>query len=293
MEQTPLIETGLPISLFIIMVGMGLTLTTADFVREAKAPRGVILGSLAQLILMPSLGFAVAWGLGLSAAIAVGIVIVAASPGGATSNVITFLARGNVALSITLTAIASLATIVMLPLYVNMALGWQMGTNADVKLPVLETISMLMTIVLIPVGVGMLIRAKAEQLAAKLEKVVNLFGALVLLVLIVLVSYSLRDQILTLIAQSGFACLVLNALGIATGWLAARAANLPLPDAIAISVEIGIKNATIGILVAMTLLQSAEMAMPSVVYGLLMYVFGIGMIYLGRRYIPASPAVAS
>lgn len=293
MEQNPLIETGLPISLFIIMVGMGLTLTTADFVREAKAPRGVILGSLAQLLLMPLLGFAVAWGLSLPAAIAVGIVIVAASPGGATSNVITFLARGNVALSITLTAIASLATIVMLPLYVNMALGWQMGTNADVKLPVIETISMLMTIVLIPVGIGMLIRAKAEELAAKLEKVVNLFGALVLLVLIVLVSYSLRDQILTLIAKSGFACLVLNALGIAAGWLVARAAKLPHTDAIAISVEIGIKNATIGILVAMTLLQSAEMAMPSVVYGLLMYAFGIGMIYLGRRYISASVAVES
>lgn len=282
MEQNPLIEIGLPVSLFIIMMGMGLTLTLADFSREAKAPRGVIIGTLAQLLLLPALGFAVAGMFTLAPAIAVGIVIIAACPGGATSNVIAFLARGNVALSITLTAIASLATIITLPLYVNTALSWQLGTEADVQMPVLKTILMLVVIILIPVGLGMLINARFSKFARRAEKVVNIFGAIVLLVFIVLIVYSVREQFLTLLTQAGIACAALNVAGISVGLLS-RFAGLNLRDALTVSVEVGIKNGTIGLLVAATLLNNAEMAMPSAVYGLTMYVFGLGLIAFGRH----------
>lgn len=282
MEQNPLIEIGLPVSLFIIMMGMGLTLTLADFAREAKAPRGVLIGTLAQLLVLPALGFAVAGLFPLAPAIAVGIVIIAACPGGATSNVIAFLARGNVALSITLTAIASLATVVTLPLYVNMALSWQLGTEADVQMPVLKTILMLVVIILIPVGLGMLINAKATGFARRAEKVVNIFGAVVLLVFIVLIVYSVRDQFLSLLAQAGIACAALNVAGITAGLLS-RFMGLNLRDAMTVAVEVGIKNSTIGLLVAATLLNNAEMAMPSAVYGLTMYAFGFCLIAFGRR----------
>lgn len=283
MEQSVFIELGLPISLFIIMMGMGLTLTLADFTREAKAPRGVLIGSAAQLILMPALGFLVAAAFSFSPAIAVGIIIIAACPGGATSNVIAFLASGNVALSIALTAIASLATIVSLPLYVNLGLGWQMGVESDLRMPVVKTIVMLFSIILIPVAIGMLVKAKAPLFATKAEKAVNVFGAVVLLVLIVVITFSVRDRLTTLVAQAGLACAALNLAGIFAGWLASRFGGLSNKDALTIAIELGIKNATIGMLVAVTLLHSPEMAMPSAVYGLLMYGFGAGLIALGRR----------
>jgi bile acid:Na+ symporter, BASS family len=293
MEQNIFIEMGLPISLFIIMMGMGLTLTLADFVREARAPRGVLIGSGAQLLLMPALGFLVAAVFSFSPAIAVGIIIIAACPGGATSNVIAFLARGNVALSIALTAIASLVTIVTLPIYVNLGLGWQLGVESDLRMPVLRTIVMLFSIILVPVALGMVIKAWAPVLAVRGEKAVNVFGALVLLVLIILITYSVRDRIVSLVIQAGVACAALNVAGILAGWLSARFGGLSSKDALTIAIELGIKNATIGMLVAVTLLHSPEMAMPSAVYGLLMYSFGAMLIAYGRRLAGATATPTS
>ena len=283
MEQSSFISIGLPVSLFIIMIGMGLGLTANDFVKVAKRPRAAIAGSIGQLLVLPALGFLVAWVLNLSPLIAVGLVILAACPGGATSNVITYLAKGNVALSIVITAVASVATIVTMPLLVNQALAWQLGQSANVTMPVIDTIAMLVVIVLLPTGIGMLIRAKLPTLAARAEKPINAFGAVVLLVLIVIISYGLRDRLLDLLIQAGPACLLLNALGIASGFFIARIAGVVTADQLAIAVELGIKNSTIGILVATTILHSQEMAIPSMVYGLTMYLFGAALIGFGRR----------
>ncbi|MFT6550910.1 MAG: BASS family bile acid:Na+ symporter [Zhongshania marina] len=288
MEKSVFIDIGLPVSLFIIMIGMGLGLTLSDFAKEARHPRAAIVGSVGQLIVLPALGFLVAWGLGLTPAIAVGLVILAACPGGATSNVITYLARGNVALSIVVTAIASIATIMTLPLLVNQALSWQLGKSTNVAMPVVDTIAMLVIIVLLPTGIGMLIRAKAPNIAARAEKPLNGFGAVVLLALIVLISYGLRDHLLGLLIQAGPACLLLNTLGIGAGFAIARMAGVAKEDTLAIAVELGIKNSTIGILVATTILGSQEMAIPSMVYGLTMYAFGAGLVAFGRSTIGAA-----
>ncbi|MEX1669646.1 bile acid:sodium symporter family protein [Zhongshania guokunii] len=281
MAQSVFIDIGLPVSLFIIMIGMGLGLTVNDFVKEARHPRAAIAGSIGQLLVLPALGFLLAWALDLTPAIAVGLVILAACPGGATSNVITYLARGNVALSIVVTAIASIATIMSLPLLVNQALSWQLGRSANVSMPVIDTVAMLVVIVLLPTGIGMLIRARAPIFAVRSEKTFNAFGALVLLSLIILISYGLRDQLLSLLIQAGPACLILNTLGIAAGLGIARIAGVAKPDQVAIAVELGIKNSTIGILVATTILGSQEMAIPSMVYGLTMYFFGAGLVTYG------------
>mgnify|MGYP003631382727 CR=1 FL=1 len=276
MGQSLFISIGLPVSLFIIMIGMGLGLTLGDFAKEAKHPRAAIVGSIGQLVVLPALGFLVAWGLGLPPAIAVGLVILAA-----------YLARGNVALSIVVTAIASIATIMTLPLLVNQALSWQLGKSADVTMPVVDTITMLVIIVLLPTGIGMLVRAKAPRLALRAEKPLNGFGAVVLLVLIVIISYGLRDHLLELLIQAGPACLLLNILGIGAGFGIARLVGVAKGDQVAIAVELGIKNSTIGILVATTILGSQEMAIPSMVYGLTMYAFGAGLVAFGRSAIPA------
>lgn len=293
MEQSPLIDIGLPIALFIIMIGIGLTLTTRDFAREAQQPRGIVVGSAAQLLVMPALGFAVAAALGLAPALAVGLVIVAACPGGTTSNLIAYLSRANVALSIVLTVVASLVTIVTLPIAANLALRWQpTASDVAIRVPVGRTVLLLAAIVLIPVAIGMVIRARRPDRAAALEKAVSAFGAVVLALLIVGIAWSLRERFWSLLAQAGPATLLLNVLGIAAGVGVARLAGLDFASRLATGVELGIKNATVGILIAWTIIGSEAMAVPSMVYGLLMYVSGAAVVAYGRRRgeVPTTPA---
>lgn len=287
MEQSPLISIGLPIALFVIMVGMGLTLTAADFRREARRPRGSVVGLALQLLLMPAAGFALAWALRLPPELAVGLVVLAACPGGTSSNLVTFLARGNVALSIVLTVGASLATILTLPLFVNLALAVFAGGGATVRLPLLQTVGMLVAIVLVPVGIGMAVRARRPGLALRAERAVSVFGAVVLVALIAAIAWSLRERLGELLAAAGPACIALGAVGVGLGLGVGRAVALAWRDALTTAVELGVKNGTLGLLVTLTLLGSAEAAVPSAVYGLLMYGFGVGLIVLGRRTLPA------
>ena len=283
MEQTPLIAVGLPIAYFIIMIGMGLTLTPAEFQHEAKRPRSLILGSIVQLFGMPLLGFALVYLLDIPSALAVGLIIIAACPGGTTSNLVAFMARGNVALSIMLTVICSLATIITLPIVVNIALDLYVDEASSVQLPVIKTVAMLMVLILIPVTIGMLFRRWKPELAIKADKLVGAFGAVVLLALIISICISNADQLGSLLANSGPACLALNVGGIILGMLSGRIFRISDRDAITISVELGIKNGTLGMLIAMTILSNTEMAVPSAVYGILMYLVGFAVIAWARR----------
>lgn len=284
MEQSPLIEVGLPAVLFVIMVGIGLTLTTDDFRREARAPKGAVVGLVAQLLLMPALGFGIAALLDLPPALAVGLVIAAACPGGTTSNLIAFLARANVALSIVLTVLASVATILTLPVFVDLALRWQpAATDVAVRVPVGRTVLLLVAIVLVPVTIGMVVRRRAPARAGALERIVSLIGAVVLVALIVGIALSVRDEFWELLAAAGPAAVLLNLGGLLIGFAVATAAGLALPDRITTAVELGIKNSTLGILIAVTVIGSERMAVPAAVYGLLMYVSAIGVVAYGRR----------
>ncbi len=289
MEQTPLIAIGLPIALFIIMIGMGLTLTLAEFQHEARRPRSLILGSIIQLFGMPLLGFALVYVLSLPPALAVGLIIVAACPGGTTSNLVTFMARGNLALSILLTVVCSLAVIVTLPIAVNLALDLLADeATAAVKLPVLRTVIMLAVLILIPVSIGMVFRHVKPKLALKADKMVNAFGAVVLIALIVGICISNADRLGGLLIAAGPACLALNIGGIMLGMLTGRLFKLNDRDSVTIAVELGIKNGTLGMLIAMTMLSSTEMAIPSAVYGIQMYLVGFAVIAWARRRIPVT-----
>lgn len=284
MEQSPLIEIGLPVVLFVIMTGIGLTLTTHDFRREARAPRGAVVGLLAQLLIMPALGFAVAALLALPPALAVGLVIAAACPGGTTSNLIAYLARANVALSIVLTVLASVATIATLPLFVELALRWQpAASDVAVSVPVGRTVLLLVAIVLVPVSIGMVVRRRAPQRAAGLERIVSLIGAVVLVALIVGIAYSVRSEFWELLAAAGPAAILLNVGGLVVGYGVAAAAGLTAADRLTTAVELGVKNSTLGILIAVTVIGSETMAVPSAVYGVLMYVSAFAVVTYGRR----------
>jgi len=283
-EQNPLVEIGLPIALFVIMIGIGLSLTGADFEREARHPKGALIGTAGQLIAMPALGFAIAALLNLPSEIAVGLVIAASCPGGTTSNLVTYLARANVALSIVLTVVSSIAVIATLPLYANLALDWQPGTSdVAVRVPVGQTILLLVGIILIPVTVGMAIRRRAPERARAVERAVSLFGGVILVILIIGIAYSVRDRIWELLTDAGPPAILLNLSGVAVGLLVARAAGLNRADRLTTGIELGVKNSTLGILIALTVVGSEELAVPSAVYGLLMYASAFALVAYGRR----------
>ena len=282
MEQGPHIQIGRPIALFIIMLGMGLTLALRDFRNVVVYPRATIMGAIAQILLLPLVAVVIVWLLALPGPIAVGLVIIAACPGGTTSNLFTFLARGNVALSIVLTVLASLITILTLPLFTNLAMRAYMDTSEQISLPVLRTIATLVVIILIPVSLGMWIRVIAPGLARRCESFVSLFGMLVLAALIVAIVLQVRDEFWTLLQTAGLAAAALNLSGIALGMAGGRIAGLPPKDALTVAIELGIKNGTLGLLVTLTLLNSSEMSVPSAVYSLIMFLFGLGLIAFGR-----------
>lgn len=283
MDQSPLVEIGLPIALFIIMVGIGLTLTVDDFRREARQPRAMTLGSIAQILLMPLLAFGIAAVLGLSPELTLGLVILAASPGGTTSNVVALMARANVALSIVLTVVASVVTIVTLPLAANLALAWR-ADDADVvvRVPLVNSIGLLVVIVLIPVLLGMTIRARRPEAAVRFEPRVSAFGAVVLVALIAGIAIDMRGELPTLIAESGPAALLLNlgglGLGYATGLL-----GLSSKDRRTCAAELGIKNGTLAILIAVTVVGNEVVATPAAVYSVLMYITAFGLVAYGRN----------
>lgn len=290
MESSPLISAGLPIALFIIMIGIGMTLTIRDFRQVAVYPKGMIVGTLAQILLMPLVAFALASLLAVPPAIAVGLVIIAACPGGTTSNLFVLLARGNIALSIVLTVSASLITILTLPLFANIALQFYMGTEEHIVLPVWKTIGVLIGIVLLPVAIGMFVRARKPDVARKAESIVSVFGGIVLALLIVVLVYGVRDQIWDLLKQAGPATILLNAAGIFIGLLVGRASGLTQRESLAVAVELGVKNGTIALMVTLTLLESSSMSIPAAVYGVLMFPIGFVLAMYGRRVIAKTTA---
>lgn len=285
MVDNPLIEMGLPVALIVIMAGMGLTLTATDFRYVFASPRAMVVGTVAQVALIPLLAFGLIALFGPEPAIAVGLVIIAACPGGATSNVFTFMARGNLALSIVLTVAASLITIVTIPFFANLALDWYTAGDAGttVRLPVLDTIVRLTVIIVVPVALGMFVRARFEEAAAWGERFVNVFGLVVLGAIIVVLVFQTRTQILSLLSQAGPSVVALNLGGIALGFLSGRLGGISRRDALTIAIEVGIKNGTIGLMVTLSLLHSAEMAIPSAVYGVLMFAAGGLLATYGRR----------
>nr|WP_281244315.1 bile acid:sodium symporter family protein [Aquisalimonas asiatica] len=290
MAEGPLIDIGLPIALFIIMIGMGMTLRPLDFKDVAVYPKAMVVGTVAQIAVLPLVAFALIGLLSLPAAIAVGLVVIAACPGGTTSNVYAFVARGHVALSIVLTVLASLITIVTLPLVTNFALDLYLGADERVRLPVLQTIATLVVIVLVPVLIGMVIRARATAFAQRVENLVSLFGLLVLAALIAAIVIQTGDEIWDLLRVAGPAALLLNLAGMGIGLASGRLFRLRTTEAVTLATELGIKNGTLGLMITLTLLESSAMSIPSAVYSLFMFPLGFLMIAYGRRAVRQAAA---
>ncbi|MBD1872780.1 bile acid:sodium symporter family protein [Nodosilinea sp. FACHB-131] len=276
MESSFLTAVFLPLALFAVMLGMGLGLRIDDFTRVLVYPKAVVIGLLAQLVMLPVLGFALASIFPLTPELAVGVMILAACPGGPTSNLITYLARGNVALSITLTAISSLVTVFTIPLVVNLAMKSFLGKATTLSLPVGATVIQIAVITLIPVTIGMALHHYLPRFAAQVERGVKWLSLGLLGLIIAGLLVQQRENVVGFFVQVGLVTLALNLAAMALGYLVALAAKLDRPSATAITVEVGIQNGTLAIAIASapTLLNQPDLAIPAAIYSLLMFATG-------------------
>ncbi|MBW4685811.1 MAG: bile acid:sodium symporter family protein [Komarekiella atlantica HA4396-MV6] len=285
MEANFLTTIFLPLALFIIMLGMGLTLTLEDFKRVVIYPKAVVIGSVAQLIMLPIVGFGIASVFPLAPQLAVGVMILAACPGGPTSNMITFLAGGDVALSVTLTAISSLITVFTIPLVINFSMQTFLGEGTTLQLPFLSTVLQIAVITLLPVAIGMIAKHYAPGLADKADKPVKWLSLFFLAVVITGVLLRERNNFISYVIDVGWATLVLNVVAMALGFAIATLTRLGEKCTTAITVEVGIQNGTLAIAIASTptLLNAPTMAIPAAIYSLLMFVTGAGFAWWASR----------
>jgi bile acid:Na+ symporter, BASS family len=287
METNYLTDIMLPVSLAVIMLGMGLSLVPNDFKRVVLFPRAATIGIVNQIIVLPLVGFLLLWLFGLkNLELAVGIMVLAACPGGPTSNLISHISKGDTALSITLTAISSLIAVITIPLIVNFSLAYFLQQGEYIPLPVFDTIIKLTLITLLPVSIGMIIRAKAMKFANKMEKPVKIISGILLFLIIFAAINTNRDIFVSSFRDVGPIALALNAVMLLVGYLSAKYSRLNVPQSITISIESGIQNGTLGIMIASTLLHNDVMAISPAIYSLIMFMTAgviIGWANLGLR----------
>lgn len=290
MQADLLTKVILPASLFLIMFGIGLSLRVADFKGVVKYPKALMIGLTGQMILLPLVAFVIAIGFQLPPEIAVGLIIIALAPGGATSNMFTYLTRGDVSLSISLTAIVSLITPFTIPLVTALSMTYFMGSNTEFQLPIVKTIIQLLVITLIPVTLGMFTLSRWPTAAAKVETVVKWFSIFFLFLIIALIVLKNADNMASFFAQAGLATLVLNLVVLALGYQLAKWGKLSHPQSICIGYEVGIQNGTLALVVAGTLIGNAAMMIPAVTYSLLMFASGAAFGWWVTRKREALPA---
>lgn len=262
----------LAISLIIIMFGMGLSLTLGDFKRVFIFPKAIIIGLCCQIIFLPLIGYALASTLQLSPTIAIGVMLLAACPGGPTSNMLTFLAKGDLALSVSLTAVASVLTIFTIPLIVQFAVEAFSDKSQIISVDALTMIKQLTIIVLIPVTLGMWVRNRFTKFASRMEKPVKIASAIIFILVVIGITYSIRDVFMIYLREAGLPAVLLNIFTVILGFLLAVLFKLNRRQAISISIETGIQNATLAITLATIALNNAEFSIVPASYGLLMYV---------------------
>lgn len=290
MQASLLTNLLLPLALGVIMLGLGMGLTLDDFRRVARYPKAVLVGLGLQTLLLPWVAFGLALGFGLHPGLAVGLMLLAASPGGATANIYSHLARGDVALNITLTAINSVLCLLTLPVIVNLSLEYFMGAGQYVPPPFAKVVEV-GVIILLPVAAGMAVRHLAPGFAAASARPLRLLSVLVLALLVTVAVAQSWQVLLASVATVGLACLLFNLASLGVGYAAPMALKLPRPQAIAISMEIGIHNGTLALFIALNVLGDAVTAIPAAVYSLLMFFTAAAFAaWLNRRQ--AVPATA-
>jgi len=275
----------LPATLVIIMMGIGLSITTGDLRNIIVEPRNLVVGLASQLILLPVIAFLIATFSNIRPEFKVGLIIISACPGGVTSNLVNYIIRGNVALCVSITVVNGILTLITIPLIVRFALQLYMGEDTEIVLPVLDTIIKIFMITVIPASIGIYIRRKREELAMKIQNPLRIILPLLLLSVYAGVVFlegngeaGLDSHFFRLIPYA----LMLNLFSMTAGLLIPKLFRLTKQNQYTIAVEVGLQNSTLAIFVASTLLGSQEMALVAVVYGSFSFFTTMLFGYLAR-----------
>lgn len=275
-------ELFLPLALAFIMFALGLGLTFDDFARVAKQPRDYLVGAASQLILLPVVAFVLVSIWPMNPEIALGVMIIAAAPGGVTSNILTAFARGDVALSISLTAVISLVCVVTIPLIVVFAHGHLIGGEVG-DVSVAKTAVSVFFIVTVPVVIGLLVRRFAQGFATGFEPWANRISTALFVIVLVGAIVQQRDNIVPYFAEAGLVTLVLNVVMMALAYVIARMFASGVAQRVAISIECGLQNGTLAIAVSALLFGGGLTSVPAATYSLIMFATALIFIAILRR----------
>ncbi|MBL8954205.1 MAG: bile acid:sodium symporter family protein [Myxococcaceae bacterium] len=272
LEKSVLVTLLLPGALAVIMLGLGLSLTLDDFRRVAKVPRAVVVAMVCQCVLLPVGCWLIVHGFHLQGALAVGLMLLSASPGGASANLFSHLAGGDVALNITLTAVNSVLSFFTLPIIVGLSLSAFMAEDRTVDIGFTKVVQVFAT-VLVPVAIGMFVRSKREAFAKKLDRPVRIFSFGFLVLGIIGAVVKERTRLPGYFEQIGGAALAFNLLSLAVGYFVPRLFRIDRRQSVAIGMEIGVHNGMLAIAVASSplMLNNAQMAVPAAIYSVIMF----------------------
>ena len=275
----------LPISLAIIMLGMGLSLVVDDFVRLFTDPKAVLVGLCNQLLFLPLIGFAIVVLFDLNSTMAIGVMILSVCPGGPTSNLITQVSRGNIGLSVTLTALASLITVFTIPVLLSKAITYFTGDkDVVIQLPILQTMLQILVITVIPISIGMLIRKRREEFALRMERPMRTASTVLFVIIFLIIIIANKDNLIQAMTEVGLATLLLNISTMGLGYLTAKIFGIKGKSRISITIESGIQNGTLAFVIATTMLNNLEMGLPTGAYSIWMFISGgILMWRLGNK----------
>ena len=271
-----------PIVLAIIMLGLGLGLSIKDFTRIIRAPNDFIVGFLSQLILLPIVAIIIALTLDLPSAIAIGLIIIAAAPGGVTSNVLTKFANGDVALSISLTAVTSLICIFSIPIIIINSADI-LGVTIAQEISVIGIALKMVSVVTIPVIIGMIIRGFAENFILSKINLINKFTGWLFVIVFIAIWIEEKDNIFTYLAQAGLAVLILNIVMMVLAYFIAKKFVSGVAQQKCIALECGLQNGTLAVFVATLIFDDVAYIIPTGAYALLMYITGFIFIYILRK----------
>ena len=273
----------LAIAIMVIMMGMGLTLTLADFRRVAQNPRPVLLGLTNQIILLPLVALALVSLREPPAFIAVGMILLAACPGGTSSNLVTLLAKGDLALSVSMTAINSIITIITIPFWVGYAYSTYLAEAANMASPTADIFKTLIVVLAIPLSIGMLVKYRAPQFADRMERPVRIASSIFLAVVIIGLVVREIDLVRQYIGDTLGIVTALNIVTMGMGYGLAKAFGLNLKQGLTIAIESGIQNGTLTISLAVITLSQPDFAIIAAIYSLVMYALSTVPIYVGIK----------
>lgn len=289
MELDTFIQIGLPLSLGLIMLSMGMMLKTTDFQLVSQHPKAFFIGLFAQMILVPLLALLLLQIFKLPPLLAVGLLILSFSPGGTTSNLFSYMAKGDVALSIALTTAASFITPFSIPFLTELAISMQLGENQDIVIPIGLTMKRLFIVTLLPVIIGMLWRIFKPALADKIQPLIHRVSVVLFLAVIFSMIISQWDNMPTFLSQVGIIVTIMIVMAMLIGYYSAKLTGLTPQQVKTLSIEVGMQNGGMALIVTQGVLNNPTMSIVPVIYGLLMLIPVLIFVKISRH--EASPSI--